>query len=475
MAVCRSAQFISSVNDGRLFPLPLAPMEEYLLLDDSPAYPMNLFGRFHFSGVIDRAVFMSVLPNVFARHPLLTATIKEGRRGRFQWIAAKQSGPFVQWFSRESSRRPMIFPAIDIRAEPGLRVYVIEGDQTTDLIMQSHHVCFDGLGALQFTGDLLTAYASALEKNSPDMLLRPLDRKLLFQRATFGLTPWKFLRMAHKQAIGLLGARQFIMRSPAPLIPHQPVLPAGALPADYPAALTRRLAPADLRALREAARKAGATINDLLLRDLFLALDDWRIRHGQGNAHEWLRLSVPMNLRTVKDRQMPATNVVSMVFLDRRPAQFGGPRRLLESINEEMNLIKRLQLGLTFVLSLRVLRNIPGMIPRMVRADRCRATSVMTNLGKAFSQVTLPRRGGRIVVGNVVLEEMELLAPIHPYTCATFVAFIYAHRLCISLHYDSRVLSPDGAKDLLDTYMQFLRTSAQSPSQDLQPPFTANK
>ncbi|MGW8256044.1 MAG: hypothetical protein ACWGMZ_01015 [Thermoguttaceae bacterium] len=165
-------------------------------------------------------------------------------------------------------------------------------------------------------------------------------------------------------------------------------------------------------------------------------------------------------------------NVVSMIFLDRRPEDFGGAERLLKTITDEMQLIKRNQLGLTFVLSLAALRKIPGVVPRMVRSDNCRATSVLTNLGKAFSGVSLPRRKGCIVAGNVVLEEMELLAPIHPYTCATFAVFNYAHRLCVSLHYDPRVLSASLAGELLDIYLVFLRNSAQSSLEKAPPQFS---
>jgi NRPS condensation-like uncharacterized protein len=475
MTACQSATLHSRQNECKLMPLPLAPMEEYLLLDESPAFPMNFFGRFRFSGHFDRAVFESVLSDVVARNPLLSAIILERRPGCVEWIESKYSGPVVRWLSLEASRDELQYSAIDIRSECGLRLFIIEEEKTTELVTQTHHACCDGLGGLYFIEDLLTAYTLAMGKGSKKTVMRPLDKKLLLRRATFGLTPWKFLRMAHKQAVGLLGARQFLMRSPAPLIPHEPAHPAETLPENYPLAVTRRLDRAATSALRRAAREAGVTQNDFLLRDLFLAMDHWRKKYNIGNSSDWLRLSVPINLRTAKDRQMPTANLVSMIFLDRRPAQFGSPKHLLKTINAEMDLIKRLQLGLTFVLSLSVLRKIPGIIKRMVRADRCRATAVMTNLGRVFTHLPLPRSDGRIVAANVVLEGIELIAPIHPYTCASLAVFIYAHRLYVTLHYDPRVMSSNRAEDLIDTYMDFLQATAQSSSKQIQTQSSANK
>ncbi len=443
-----------------ILPLPLVPFEEYMLSDDRPAYPMDFFCRLRFSGRFDRSALDSAFGVTVARHPLLAATVRRNGR-RFEWVPAGELSPKVCWATTPPDRACPPSERIDLTRSPGLRATVFRNGESTDLLLQFHHSCCDGIGAFRFIEDLLVCYAAAQQSEGSAAEPCPLDEQRLRQRGKFGLTPWKLLRMAPRQAIGLLGARQFFFRRPVPVTPHEPEPADGQPPQAFPSAHTRRFDESDTTTLRTAARAAGSTVNDLLARDLFLALGDWRTQRGIGGADDWLRLSVPMNLRSKADDNLPAANVVSMVFLDRRPSDFSDPRRLLDGIHGQMQRIKRLQLGLTFVLSLQVCRAVPGGLPRMVRAERCDATCVFSNLGHVLTHVPLPRRGQHIVAGNVVLEDIEFLAPIRPYTCAAFAAFNYAGRLCVTLHYDSRPLTDADAEALLDGFVQRIRNSIE--------------
>ena len=213
--------------------------------------------------------------------------------------------------------------------------------------------------------------------------------------------------------------------------------------------------------LRRSAKALAVPLNDLLARDLFLALEDWRRQHAPGKSRDWLRLTVPINLRTPADLDMPAANVISMVFLDRRPSDMADRRQLLQGIHAEMQQIKRLGLGLTFVLSLWAVRRLPGGLPRMARKAQCSATSLLSNLGTLLADAPLPRQGDRIVLGNAVLESIDAVGPLRPYTYAAFSVFSYAGQFCITLHYDPRAFSPAGASDLLEAYVRCVRQSAR--------------
>jgi len=79
---------------------------------------------------------------------------------------------------------------------------------------------------------------------------------------------------------------------------------------------------------------------------LFVTVDDFQARYQPHAADGWLRFSVPINLREAKDRRLPAANVMSMVFLDRRRAQIADPDRLLASIHHDLELSRRLRLQL---------------------------------------------------------------------------------------------------------------------------------
>jgi len=460
-----------------VLPLPLVPFEQYMLADDRPAYPMNFFVRLRFAGRFDRPVLDAAMSATLARHPLLTAVARRSRRG---WIwEAADCLPAVQWLTCSPGESLPALKPLDVRVEPGFRVTACEGQGRTDLILQAHHACCDGLATFAFAEDLLVSYAAACGA-APGMTLRPFEPQLLRQRGRFGLTTGQFLSVLPKQLVGLLGARQFLMRRPEPLAPVETQDVASLqvddslLPSGYPASWTRQLDESQTAGLLTAARTLDVTLNDLLLHGLFLCLAKWRQRHAPDRSGAWLRICVPVSLRTAALDRLPAANAASMVFLDRRPCDMNDPGRLLASIHKEMQLIKRMQLGLTFVLCLGLRRWLPGFVPaerydtltnpggvrRKRHKDRCFSTAILTNLGTLFGRCPLADDRGRVRAGDVVLEDMDLLPPLRPLTSAAFTAWSYARRLNFTLHYDPRVLEAGHAAELLDDMIGSVQRSA---------------
>lgn len=174
---------------------------------------------------------------------------------------------------------------------------------------------------------------------------------------------------------------------------------------------------------------------------------------------QWLKLAVPVNLRRAHHRGMPVANVVSMIFMDRRGPDFDDPDRLGRGIQREMFEIKRNRTDLTFVLALRLMRLMPGALSLIADRHKCRATALLTNLGRVLKHCRLPRQEARLVAGNVVLQRMQLLAPTRPYQCVAFAASRYAGRLSIDLAYDERVLRREQAQELLEIYAAQVRGS----------------
>jgi hypothetical protein len=156
---------------------------------------------------------------------------------------------------------------------------------------------------------------------------------------------------------------------------------------------------------------------------------------------------------------LPAADVVSSVFLDRRAADFTDEDGLLQGIHEEMDLIKRNELGFTFVFSLAVCRRLFGSLKKKVQVDQCSVSCVFSNLGTPFAHTPVPQKDRCFVAGNVTMVATDFVAPIHPYSCATFTIGLYAHRQTITLHYDPRPLTKAQARDLLDTYIGRIRRS----------------
>lgn len=440
-------------------PLPFTPFEELMLYQDSRAYPASCFLRLQFQGRLQPEALAAAARVAIARHPLLQATA-DLSHGQPHWRFLETDEPDIVW--RETAVVEEAPPAsyMDLRSSSALRLIVHADPEQSDLLLQFHHAACDGLGIRQFMNDLLLAYTNETSGAGRRVELPELDRRLLLQRGSLKLTTREFLAAIPAQAVGLLGVRQFLMRTPQPVLPHEPVPAEGEPPSVYPSLVAHHFDSPTTAALKLAARQAGVTVNDMLARDLFLTLHDFRDQRQLGDAEDWLRLMIPVSLRGRADRKAPAANIVSSVFLDRRAADLRDPQRLLASVKEEIDLIKRLRLGLTLILSLRAQRWLPGGIRAAARKSRCQTSAVLTNVGKLFGDGPLKIREGWLRCGNVVLDKASIAAPIAPYMCAAFAATTYADRLTITLHYDPRPLPPAAAKELLDTFIERIQHSA---------------
>ena len=448
-------------------PLPLAAFEEYMLRDDRPAFPMSIIARLRFAGQLDRCATAEALETVVARHPLLRAKVHKTSAGRLEWIAATDRTTAVTWgddagFDRLPSMQP-----IDLASHAGFRVWAASDLQQSSLVFQVHHAACDGKALFQVLDDFLRSYARVFAGNQSENELSPCHPQTLPGRGSFGLTVRKYLGMLPAQLTGLLGVRKFLMRKPVPLL-ERVAATSGELPAGFPHVSTGHLEGEEVRKLSAAAADSKVTMNDLLLRDFFLAIDDFRSRHQATTSRDWIRFSVPMNLRQAADRHMPAANMVSMIFLDRNRVQIADAESLLRSIHAEMDLIRRRQLGLIFVLSLSVLRRLPGGLEGRVNQGRCEATCVLSNLGRALADSPLPRRNEKIVAGNVLLDGIDFFAPVREGTAVAVALVYYAGGLQVCLQYDSRRITKAQAGDLMATYLQKIRDSLEKSTRTVQ-------
>ena len=447
-----------------MFPMRLSCFEEYMLHDDRPSHPMAGVFRLRFAGHLHRGAFEAALAVAVQRHPLLRATVDRTRKRRPRWIDHPDWCPEVQW-QAETNRYG--FPSatyIDLTQEPATRVWVVDRQDGHDVVLQSHHCCADAIGMSKVFEDLLIGYAMHQGNAGCEVSLRELHPQRLMHRGSPGLTAWKLLKMLHKQAVGLFGAREFAMRSPVPLASPIGHVDEASPPPTFPNPQTYNFDPSETQCLINAAKSQRVTVNDLLVRDLFLAIGTWRQNRNLGGERDWLRFSIPMNLRTVEDEQMSMANCVSMVFLDRQPCSFSDPDQLLKSIQEQMRLIRRLELQYTFVLSLALLRFMPGGLSRSTAVGKCQSTSCLSNLGPVLALTPLPRRDGRIVSGNAVLESVDYVIPLRPHLNAAFCVYTYAGRLRVLMHCDPRVIADEDSAALLETYTRQIRRTIDGGS-----------
>jgi hypothetical protein len=386
----------------------------------------------------------------------------KGRRA--WWVAAEEQRPEIHWeqdFERDVARSAV---PVDLHRRVGLKLWVCESDGRTRLWIESHHSCSDGLGLVRFAEDLLAAYAAEREGGEPK--LRPLDADRLRDRGVYarsrvaGWLRWPF------EVLCIAGSAEYFLHRPVPLaLPGTESVDDGE-PSPRFAAYRHQFTADETAALRRAARAEKATLNDVLLRDLFLASQDWIERHRADDRTGLVRIMVPISLRTRLHAEMPAADCVCMVNIDRRVPRWNDPVKMLRVVSAEMGWVKRLRLGVVMLRIFELLQLVLGSLKAVIPADRCLASCVLSNLGRPVADWELADAEGRVRAADVELVEIELLPPVRPLTSAAFGAATLAGRLTTSLLADRRALGPDGGEELLGLYIARLRETARTESSE---------
>ncbi|MEC9092330.1 MAG: hypothetical protein VX438_06465, partial [Planctomycetota bacterium] len=114
---------------------------------------------------------------------------------------------------------------IDLSKESGGQLHWAHCENRSSLNFLTHHAAADGIGGLQVVSDWLTAYhAMESAAGDPDQAgekkLRRTDLHLLNHRENYGFLAWKFLKTLPRQALGILGVKEFLANQPVALIPN---------------------------------------------------------------------------------------------------------------------------------------------------------------------------------------------------------------------------------------------------------------
>jgi hypothetical protein len=437
-----------------ILPLRLVPFETYNLLDDSTSYPKTFVVRLSFLGAADRTCLERAWSESLARHPLLSALVQRSRMRTSTWIAAPHRAA-MEWFDSSESLDDGLGPPIDLTREPGVRLAVFASMDRTEWSFRFHHACCDGLGAFGFIEDMLAIYAGQQDKGHSAFSLRPLDTARLRKRGTFEVPARSIWQQTGDLWRGIHGNWRWYRDEPRPIESlNGKASPAGQ-PLRRPAFVVHEIDGEAFRWLRRTAQESSATLNDLLLKELFLALGEWA-----GRTDPALRLSIlmPASLRVRDDQSLPAANVMGFSFLTRDGAQLGDPAQLLAGIRHETEQIRQYRLSLFFLGMLGFLSCCPPLLARLLRAEHCFASAVLTNLGDPTRRFMnrFPRRDGLLVAGNLVLQRIAGVPPLRRLTRVVISAVTYGGKLTISLQADPGVFSVTETEKMLAGYVRRL-------------------
>lgn len=449
-------------NDARAtgaFRIPLGAFERYMLADDRPDYPMAFAIAIEITGDLRRHAFYHAVSAALNRHPMLTCLVRRSWFGRQHWARQHDVGPLLDWREDDSLLERPCGDRIDLSREPGIRIWVRKQPQRSRITFQFHHAATDGLGAMQFIGDLLALYGmETLETGQEAPELVPLDASQLAARTETGLSALhlRTLKLALKEFF------QLLFRVPACVaLPRRADSP-GSPRLPFPAFITRTF-PRDINTrLKNLAARKSVTPNDLLLLAMFRTMRDWNRLQSGNSGSELLRIGIPVTLRTPRHDRMPAANVLSFLFVDQAAEMAGDDDESLRAIRWRTASIVSGEVAAAFVTGIEIGLRLPGLVPGVLNLSPCFASLTLGNVGDVKRQfrANFPLKHGKIVAGNVRLDALIGAAPVRRNTRVAVSLGVYAGTLFVNMHCDPRCFTRPQAEALAELYASHIRATA---------------
>ncbi|MDB5345513.1 MAG: condensation domain protein [Schlesneria sp.] len=450
---------ISSDATQGLFPLPLSPFEQYMVQDDTNSYPMSFVLILKLNGNLNREAFEQSVDFALKRHPLLMSHVAQVRGKGLCWIPVTSPTPQVAWEEHGEPRKLPEQEKIDLATEIGLRVWVDRRPTVAELVFQFHHACTDGLGGVQFIGDLLACYGL---KTAPEGAELPEIEPVCFERLLARTNYSHVESEAPPKTVScpmMLSKRlmKLLRRQPAPLAATRKN--SIGTPLEFPAIISRMIDRHTLQQLKVVAARKSVELNDLYLLEMFQTIRTWNLQNGKNRDNQWLRIGMPTSLRTPLHDQMPAANIVSYMFLTRRSSDCNQPDDLLADIHRQTSAIVNQQQGRFVAIGLKYMLKIPGLLWCLLRMNRCFTSVILTNVGDIRRQFTarFPLKQGRCVAGNVTLDVLTGAVPVRPNTRLSTSVGTYAGNLYVNMHCDPLSFTKEQAEQLADIFVTKLK------------------
>lgn len=461
-------------------------IERFHLFDDEPEYPNQIFGRLSFSEEIDEAHARQAWNLAIAPHPFSQLEAAKTSQG-WQWKPASPKSEheaasashfeFVRverdqaWCVREALKNASTNAYLGVRVFGPPKV-----DATSDLDQGEttsgsevwfcvHHAVADGIACLKVVNDWLMIYNNLRMGLASLKGTHPVDPELMNRRGHLGLMRWSYLKFLPLQTIALFGAAKFIFRKTAsidkpPVIPNQ---------SPFPAIVGHWLDESTTDKIYRLAQSHQLSTNAILLGQWFRCLEVWRQDElkgtqegGQGQRvqdNDWIRVILPMSIRTHADRRMPVANRTAIVQIDRRGSKTEDSiGQFHQMLNREIGIIRGWKLEKMFLIFIRLFSMSNALLKRVASNPTSRGLSVFTDLGRPFAFSI--RRLNRIKESGegspIIPVDFDLAGPIRRGTPLNVSLSRYQGRLKISLHYDASCFTRLEASDILKEYVNGL-------------------
>jgi NRPS condensation-like uncharacterized protein len=362
--------------------LPFTSIDEAVHLLDTPAEPWSIQLEARVAGVLDPQRVRAAVPVALAHHPMARAKLLPARRTDKRWTWAITGAPDLDPLrvvdcaddaELDRVRAELHSLSVPLAESPPLRLILARHPLGDVLMVNANHAAFDGFGTLQVLRSIARAYVEEPEPAS--------DVDLLDARDIEGLTR---PQSRHERAVRLRALADKVRDLATP--PARLASRGGSDRPGYGIYQT---------SVRVPRHPEHATVNDMLLAALHLAIAGWNTE--QGTACRRIGVLMPVNLRPAEWKSEVVTNFVSESRVsttrkDRRTSQ-----GLIEAVADRTRRIKEGEgaalmdvLGRTARLPLWLKQPLSPFI--WLTGNRLVDTAVLSNLG-TIGDDELPRFG----------------------------------------------------------------------------------
>lgn len=421
----------------------LTIFERFLLELDQPTTPMVFRVLMRFYGRLDSELLSRAYHLAALRQPMFRVQLD---RPNSRWQTATSS-PQLLWpvttMTEEQIGRESI-QCIDLDADIGLRTRAYRLSDGVLIHLEFHHACCDGQGARQFIAEWFSIY-DQLSVNG-EFSLSDLDAEKLLSRHQYRkpASPVGFWEGMRNLFVTLAGRTARV--------------PLNSSHSDDRMVLECPLEIQQTTRLRAALKHQGFTLNDL---GLACAFATYFQMFPDVCRRQKITVLNPVDLRYPSDLKVPACNRVGMAFLRRKLTKAESFPRLLASLRDQMQYVKRKYVGAEFLHGLAAVGNSKLLWRWMHQNEWFTPSLQFTCLGDTTRAIRYKFRevDGLIEVGELKLDRISGFAPVGPGIPISISACETNHRIAMTFQTHSRYLDQSQLQAFADIYMNLLTDS----------------
>ena len=474
----QSIEKLTSVERMAIFPLRLSDFEYYMFVDDRPSHPMVFAMVAIVQGSLNRESLQISLDEAIHEHPLFDCLVQKLPSRGWCWVPLHSCSNNIEWTMAPTDGSFGAVPvrSFDLTQQSGLQVQAEFGLSSSRVVFHMHHACCDGIAALQFMGEVFARYGQkTAEAGQKIPHFESAGINALLGRERFDADDRK--RQGRKRSVtrSIAKAARLILRRPVALRASSELVPVAKSSHEpeevrHSAVRSHDLPRHVCRGLLALANRRKVSVNDLYIREMMLLARHWNSTVGAMHDKSWLRIAVPLSMRTPDHAGMPATNIVSYGFVTRRVHECNDPEKLLTSIRQQTGDILFMREGIVFLKCIRFLRALPGALKSLLGFKSCFCTVVLANVGEIRRRFDgrFPLQDGCWKAGNIVIKDIGGVAPVRPNTSAAVTIGDYGGKTTLHLRTDPAVFTTQQSQHFLSAYVARLtRLSEIEQTDDL--------